>query len=98
MTQITIDENWSIVVDNHGNHIPHRWREVKKKQDGKATRDSVGTGVYDWHSENKFFPNTRQCIKYIIDQNMLDNVETTSLEEYMEMYVKMFELYKDLMC
>lgn len=99
MTQIIVDKDWMIEVDNHFNFIPHRWKEVKKRVEG--SRDTVPTGEFAWHSENKFFPNEVQALRYIFQQNILDNVDTVSIQEYIELmnqateyfYNEMYRVY-----
>ena len=93
MTQIVIDQDWMIEVDGHRNHIPHRWKEIKKREGGG--RELIPTGEFKWHSENKFFPNMEQSLRYILEENMLDNLDTISIQEYLDMVKEVTDYFKD---
>ena len=92
MTQIVIDQDWMIEVDGHRNHIPHRWKEIRKREEG--SRESIPTGEYDWFTENKFFPNMEQSLRYILEQNMLDNIDTISIQEYIDLVKEVTDYFK----
>lgn len=77
MSFITINENWGIQIDSIGNHMPHRWAEKRVKQGGEY----VGTGDWEWKSEQKYFPNVAQCLRYMFDKDL---PEELTLKEYVE--------------
>ena len=83
MTQIILDENWMVEVDNYGNHIPHRWKEVRKRVEG--SRETVATGEFAWHTESKFFASVEQAIRLHISPTMLqEQLDVCSMRDYCE--------------
>lgn len=87
MTQIILDESWMVEVDSHGNHIPHRWKEVLKRVEG---------GEFDWHSESKFFVNIEQAIRLHIIPTMLnERLDVCSMHEYCKQAKELVDYFVD---
>lgn len=82
---IKLDDNWAIKIDQYHNHTPHRWSEVKKIPEGakRGAGNAVGTGEWDWHSEDKHFASIEQAIRlHIIPKMLQESVDVTSYEGY----------------
>ena len=85
MTQIILDSDWMVEVDNYGNHIPHRFKEVRKRVKGGGVRETVATGEFAWHNESKFFANVEQAIRlHIIPTMQNEQLDVCSMHEYCE--------------
>lgn len=81
--EIILDEQWMVSVDNYHNHTPHRWKEVRKRAEGGGMKDTIPTGEYAWHTENKHFASVEQAIRlHIIPTMLLEGVDTASMEDY----------------
>lgn len=59
--KVQLDSEWLIEIDQHRNHIPFRYREVMERIEG--SRETQGTGRFEWISENQYFASIRQVIE-----------------------------------
>lgn len=94
MTQIILDNKWMVEIDKW-NHHPHRWGEICKRQKGGSPRDSTPTGKFKWKAENVFFPNMQQTIRYIIEQELLDNNDVLTYNEYLSQEMDLIDYFEN---
>lgn len=95
-TFVKLDEEWGIEIDGYFNHIPHQWKEIRKRVKGGSPKDTYATGEYEWTSEGKFFPNMKQTINYIVQKEIADSEKQLTFKEYidtLETLLKKYEVF-----
>lgn len=94
MTQIILDEKWLVDIDSM-NHQPYRWEEERKIPKGGNIRDAIPTGNFKWKPQNVYFPNMPQAIRYIIQQELLDNNDVLTYNEYLSQEMDLIDYFSN---
>lgn len=84
MTDIILNDKWKIVTDGYGNHSPHYLGETKNQKTGET---NIG-----WKSSNQYFANTSQALKWIIQQELVEE-EKYTFDEYIIRFESLLKEY-----
>lgn len=93
MKILTINNEWRIAVDNHGNYMPERYvkREGGKQVAGRETKDFEG-----WDRQSVYLSNERQACQWIAKTINHEGGEQSVIDSLTEIAEEADKLIKEM--